>query len=258
MKIFRILSVIAASSLMLTPLTAFAYEQQKSNFPQFDKNEVNGRVVINVPESLTADVSITFSSPEGVDFPYYSGNLAGGKEYAFDIEGRDNTADDYRIYTMNVTLTNENGTVSALFADTFNNGENGAFLVKDVNDNPDSFIEYRYDFSCDDRSGNASWELSDTTETGKSVIFHMTDYALGDVNGNRIIDSVDASAVLLAYALSSVNQPDGLSEAQRKAADVNTDSRIDSVDASTILAFYAETSVGKTFTLEEFVKMRKN
>ena len=83
-------------------------------------------------------------------------------------------------------------------------------------------------------------------------------YDLGDINGNGIIDAVDASAVLVYYARVSTKQDGGYTDAQKEAADVNSDGQINAVDASCILSFYAyiSTSDSKVKTLSEFLKRK--
>ena len=62
---------------------------------------------------------------------------------------------------------------------------------------------------------------------------------LGDVNGDKRIDSVDASNVLKEYSILSSGGISTFTKAQCEAADWNGDDRVDSVDASAILAEYA-------------------
>ncbi|HBB71958.1 MAG TPA: hypothetical protein DCZ71_05055, partial [Ruminococcus sp.] len=73
----------------------------------------------------------------------------------------------------------------------------------------------------------------------------------GDVNGDRIVDSADASAIAEAYSKLSVSVPSGLSKSQTAAADVNGDGLIDSNDASMVLNYYAYTSTGGTMSISE-------
>ena len=77
---------------------------------------------------------------------------------------------------------------------------------------------------------------------------------LGDINGNNIVDSSDASNVLAVYALVSTGKESGLTAEQKTAADVNGDDVIDAADASLILAYYAHISTGGTGTLENYLK----
>ena len=80
---------------------------------------------------------------------------------------------------------------------------------------------------------------------------------MGDVTGNGIIDGVDASTVLTAYAKSSVGKDMGLSDLQQKMSDVNADKKIDGNDATIILSYYAYSSVdNEPMTLAEFIKAR--
>jgi len=82
------------------------------------------------------------------------------------------------------------------------------------------------------------------------------EYALGDVDGNKTINAVDASYVLEDYARTSTGKSSNFNDAQKKAADVNNDKNINAVDASYILSYYAYASTTKEnpLSLEEFMK----
>ena len=67
---------------------------------------------------------------------------------------------------------------------------------------------------------------------------------LGDANGDEVVDSSDASAVLAEYALISTGSPLTFSRKQRIFADINLDGLVDSSDASLILEKYAKISTG--------------
>ena len=80
-----------------------------------------------------------------------------------------------------------------------------------------------------------------------------TDFLLGDVNGNGMVDAVDASSVLTYYAKTSTGKDGGFTEIQMKAADMNENGLVDATDASAILTFYAKSSVdngGSSGTVE--------
>lgn len=77
---------------------------------------------------------------------------------------------------------------------------------------------------------------------------------LGDINGNNIVDSSDASNVLAVYALVSTGKESGLTAEQKTAADVNGDGKYDSIDASLILAYYSHIQTGGTGTIEDYLK----
>ncbi len=92
--------------------------------------------------------------------------------------------------------------------------------------------------------------------TTTTPVPHSEDYMLGDVNGDKLIDSVDASKVLAEYAAVSSGKASKLSETAFKAADVDKNGMADSVDASKILAYYAYTSSehGNVKSLSEFLE----
>lgn len=71
----------------------------------------------------------------------------------------------------------------------------------------------------------------------------------GDIDGNNMVDSSDASRVLAEYSAISTGGMPSFSNSQKRAADVNFDGKIDSTDASKILEHYANISTGGTGTL---------
>lgn len=79
------------------------------------------------------------------------------------------------------------------------------------------------------------------------------DYLAGDVNGNRVIDAVDASIILSAYAKASVDAETGLTEKQEIAADANNDGKFDAIDASKVLSYYAFSATGGKSSFEDFL-----
>ncbi len=256
MKINRF-AAISMAALMLSPMTAYADETNYRTFDQFNKNEVNGTLTVNIPEGCTADISITFDSPEGPALPYYKVEKGKSGSYSFDIEGRDNNKSDYRYYNLSVTLTSvEYGNVSEAFTDVVNGTAKDSFLIPDKNDNPDSLKKYTYNFSCDDVNNGKSWELTDSDETSKTVTVHLNFIPVGDVNGDGHIDGVDASDILTAYAKESAGGKSDLSAAQKKAADVNGDKVMDGNDASLLLSYYAYVSAKGNVTLAEFMADR--
>ncbi|MDE6781048.1 MAG: hypothetical protein K2J40_06285 [Ruminococcus sp.] len=67
---------------------------------------------------------------------------------------------------------------------------------------------------------------------------------MGDVNGDNLIDAVDASEILEYYALNSTFQPTDWSEEKIKSADIDGDGNILAADATWVLMYYAYLSVG--------------
>lgn len=77
------------------------------------------------------------------------------------------------------------------------------------------------------------------TEFASIAVYITPQFAKGDINRDRLIDSVDASAALRQYALISTDNKGILDEEQAALADMNENGMVDSQDASTILAVYA-------------------
>ena len=76
-----------ASAPFSTICAADANTIQIPVYEEFNQNDVNGQVIIDLPEGVTAHVDITFDSPEGKDIPYYSSDIEGSSESAiFKIE----------------------------------------------------------------------------------------------------------------------------------------------------------------------------
>lgn len=80
-----------------------------------------------------------------------------------------------------------------------------------------------------------------------------TDHKLGDLDGDGVIDSTDASAVLAEYAAIQTGAAPTVSTS---VGDVNGDGFIDASDASDILQFYAYIQTGGTDSLSEFLRTR--
>lgn len=90
---------------------------------------------------------------------------------------------------------------------------------------------------------------------GVSAVNASAAYALGDVNGDGLIDSNDASEVLKQYINISTGNNITWSAAQVKAADVNNDGFVDSTDASDLLGYYAYIAAGGTETIDRYYKI---
>ena len=97
-----------------------------------------------------------------------------------------------------------------------------------------------------------------TTVTTKANPDETTEYKLGDVNNDRMINAVDASEVLTYYAMTSTNKNGDLDANQKLAADVDRNGSINAVDASNILSYYAYVSTTKEtpMSMEEFIKKK--
>ncbi len=78
-------------------------------------------------------------------------------------------------------------------------------------------------------------------------------YILGDLNGDKIINSSDASVVLEQYALSSTGKQPTISDNMMNAGKITEDNMVDSTDASAILAYYAYTATGGNGSIKNYI-----
>lgn len=74
----------------------------------------------------------------------------------------------------------------------------------------------------------------------------------GDVNGDNLVDAVDASLILSNYAAASTNAPLLFDEVQLELADTNGDGQVDASDSSMVLGYYAYIATDGTMTPEEY------
>lgn len=95
---------------------------------------------------------------------------------------------------------------------------------------------------------------STTTTTTTTTIPPVTPLESGDINGDNLIDALDATAVSIEYAHLATGGDSTLTDDQKKIADVNGDGLIDSVDSTYILRYYAKISTGESIKFDEFVK----
>lgn len=207
-------------------------------FKYFDKNLVNARVNVTMPENATAELLVTFDSPECKAEPYYKADIAAGEKVSFYLEGYDNTdpVNDFRTYKASVKV--KGGKYGTEYTYTTD-----AITVPDPNDHPESGIELNVIVSVDA-------EMSAKTESIKLegntvyVTLHLDGFIKGDVNNDGIVDSNDASMVLEEYASASTGAAGKFGEREKIAGDINADGIIGSDDASAILAYYAAASTG--------------
>ena len=92
-----------------------------------------------------------------------------------------------------------------------------------------------------------------TTFSASASAASESEIRLGDVTGDNIVNSIDASRVLIEYSMTSANYPPSFSDAQRTAADVNKDKMIDARDASHILGYYAYCSAFGNISLDDYI-----
>ena len=102
-----------------------------------------------------------------------------------------------------------------------------------------------------------AWTFTKGITQGGIKLFHddcgITGSTLGDCNGDKAIDAVDASMVLSLYAKASTTEKT-FTDAEFKVCDINGDRLIDSTDASLILSYYSAVSTNKELSIDEFLK----
>ncbi len=240
----KIISIAAALCLGTAPIAAVtaSAEGQALNenglvYEDFNKLDVNGKIAVTVPENVSAAIDISFDSPELTGEPYYTRIVSGGTYY-FDIEGHDNTEDDYRNYHLSVELSGGDYNVSA---EPFR----ADFTVPDVNENPDSFKELSYVFSIDGVESENDWDAVASSETETAVNVHLNYVRMGDIDGNGKIDASDASLVLCEYSRLSTGIGYTFTNKQKVAANTYYDDKIDASDSAKILVYYSAVSTGR-------------
>ncbi len=241
---FAVMLTFMTVSVNMTSSAVDSAVKQTPVYQEFDENEVNGAVIVNVPKNSVADVLITFTSPEVTDEIYYDSNLQGGKSYSFDIEGRDNTEFDYRNYKVSIEITGgEYNITSSAFVDEI--------TVPDVNDNPDSYVEYVYNCTIDGEKSDNEWDIVSQKGNEKNLAVHLNSITMGDINSDGIVDANDASLVLAEYSLLSTGDNSAFDSRQKLQADVNHDDIINANDASKILEYYSKNSTGGNASWDE-------
>lgn len=82
----------------------------------------------------------------------------------------------------------------------------------------------------------------------------VTDRRFGDVTGDGKVDANDASAILVAYSLSSTGRDHGLTNEALRCGDTDLNSQLNSADASNVLAYYSYLSTStESKTLTQFM-----
>ncbi|MBR4627077.1 MAG: dockerin type I repeat-containing protein [Ruminococcus sp.] len=257
MKRNRITAVFAALMMASMPVmntaaadkkdekeTAKEMIQPASVLADFDRNDVNGAVIVRMPEGITAEAKVYFSSPESGNVAYYNSALEGGEEYSFAIEGRDNTTKDYRHYMLSISFTDPaSGSVTSPL--------DLSFEVPDGVDAPGTYTVYDYTFIIDSEKHDEPFRVVEDAPQHDKIgdVYYPTTFAvgfdallMGDVNGDGKITAIDASLVLVECAELSEKGVGKLDARKTAAADVDKDGKLTAKDASAILVYCADLS----------------
>lgn len=81
---------------------------------------------------------------------------------------------------------------------------------------------------------------------------------MGDINNDNIVDAVDATNILMEYAVLSTSGKSTFDDEQKESADINKDGIIDSSDASCVLAYYSYTSTGGELAINVWYNEEQN
>ncbi len=249
-------AVLAVSTCCITAFAADGSIKIDPQYSEFNKNDVNGGIVVELEGNISAKTKITLDSPEESGAVYYDQQLdsSKGRSFTFDLEGYDNIADgntlkDGRFYNFSIAVTDKK---TGMSSDEYSDSK---LTVPDVDNNPSSEIRYVYHVkavsdSSEENFSAAKKSVKDgITYIEKDIALYPGEkFTKGDVNSDGIIDSSDASLVLKNYADISTGHADSFTGSQKSSADVNEDGTTDSSDASKILKYYADESTGKTPT----------
>ncbi|MBQ9899297.1 MAG: hypothetical protein IJM44_07595 [Ruminococcus sp.] len=260
MKIMKITAaLLTAASLAAAPASTYAAEapdvetstvKVEPVYKEFNELEVGGGFIVRLHTGAELNVKVDFDSPEVTNEPYYSYDITDSRIYGFEVEGRTNTLDDYRYYHLSLTAKNDDGVESETYKETFE--------FPDINDSPDGGVAYAILVDVSSEPGEAvevEKEEPETVDGGivfcYRVTFRISDFVLGDVNSDGLIDGADASAILVENAAVADNSGT-FTDVQKKAADINGDGLVDSADASLILAYNAYAVDNGTLSIAEW------
>ena len=113
------------------------------------------------------------------------------------------------------------------------------------------------DYHCEVSSPQVSWSedhgiynisakfaASPAIVPNPNKLYNPAAYVFPDVNGDGVVDGMDASLILTAYTNISTGLPSGLTPEQERLADADMNGVIDGRDASLVETFYSATAVG--------------
>lgn len=84
-------------------------------------------------------------------------------------------------------------------------------------------------------------------------ISDQSDFLLGDVNQDGVVNANDATLILIASAKLGTGSATGLEDVQEKAADVNGDNIINANDATVVLKYAAAVGTGKAGDIRDYI-----
>ncbi|EWM52383.1 dockerin type I domain-containing protein [Ruminococcus flavefaciens] len=172
--------------------------------------------------------------------------LTNGDQYTIPIDPSDLI---FRSNNSDVAVVSKTGTITAI--------GNGDAIISII-DTESNVVQIKITVNPIGYTTSSTITQPGITTTTTTTSQH-SDYNLGDVNNDGMVNAVDASSVLAYYAMISTNKDGGYTEEQQLAADVDHDGKINAVDASNILSYYAYISTTKeaVVSMEEYTNSNK-
>ncbi|MBE6848315.1 MAG: hypothetical protein E7502_00175 [Ruminococcus sp.] len=112
----------------------------------------------------------------------------------------------------------------------------------------------RDDFTLHCLENSTAVTYADKTGVAYDLITIERTLALGDINGDKIVDASDAAQILIAAAKMGSAGASGLNADQTYAADVNADTAVNAADAAFVLCYAAYVGSGGTDSIETFMQ----
>lgn len=173
----------------------------------------------------------------------------------------ENSPYDSSSYTLYNSIDKECNTINMSFTTVMSGGERLPLNSDATDDYPLAYFnasvdsdvssgKYRIYFLTDDEDykGQHITSVSLLDDEGNSVTVTpevkeqkivVSDRMFGDVNNDGLVDTVDATAILMEYARISAQKDSEFETGQTISADINDDGLVDTVDAAGILGYYA-------------------
>lgn len=132
-------------------------------------------------------------------------------------------------------------------------GKYEIYFLREVEDYPDQHYTKIHTVAKD---GKPATDFIPRTQSINIIITDDSEFILGDINFDSVVDASDASLALKEYASIQTTGNSAFTELETKAADVDADGAVNAGDASLILGFYShqQTSTNPLPTIEEWQK----
>lgn len=114
-------------------------------------------------------------------------------------------------------------------------------------------IEWKHEKSANNNNAISS-ELDIIPATSVNGELIHGNASFGDMNGDGVINAIDASFILGNYYKLSTGEE--ITEEQKEFGDINRDGKLDATDASIILGYYSYLATNDYISLEEYLKQK--